>query len=127
MQLHADRAERSQALKLFEALRDRLQQELRVKPEPETIRLYDCIKQQRTACSAPAAGRAEIAAPKSAAPSSPPCIAVLPFINGGDDPDQDFADGLTEQIINDLSRVSALSVIARHTVFAYKGRTLKVP
>src|SRR5262245_13623314 len=77
MQLHADRAERSQALKLFETLRDRLQQELRVKPEPETIRLYECIKQQRSTCSAPAAGRAEAAAPKSPAPSSPPSIAVL--------------------------------------------------
>ena len=52
-------------------------------------------------------------------------IAVLPFTNIGGDPDQEyFADGLTEDIITDLSRVSALSVVARHTVFSLKGRTL---
>ncbi|HEY7687795.1 MAG TPA: BTAD domain-containing putative transcriptional regulator, partial [Dongiaceae bacterium] len=131
MQIHADRAERAQALKLFEALRDRLQQELRVKPEPETIRLYESIKQQRAACSTaatPAPPHAAAEVSTSLTPTPQPSIAVLPFINGGDDPEQEyFADGLTEQIINDLSRISALSVIARHTVFAYKGKSLKVP
>jgi len=54
-------------------------------------------------------------------------IAVLPFTNMSGDPDQEyFADGLTEDIITDLSQVSALSVVARHTVFAFKGKTLQV-
>ena len=50
---------------------------------------------------------------------------MLPFTNMSGDPDQDyFADGLTEDIITDLSQVSALSVVARHTAFAFKGKTL---
>ncbi len=52
-----------------------------------------------------------------------PSIAVLPFFNMSGDPEQEyFADGMTEDIITDLSKVSALSVIARNSVFTYKGR-----
>ena len=63
-----------------------------------------------------------------AAPSSHrPAIAVLPFVNMADDPEQDyFADGLTEDIITDLSQVSSLFVVARHTVYAYKGQDISV-
>jgi TolB-like protein/DNA-binding SARP family transcriptional activator/predicted Zn-dependent protease len=54
-------------------------------------------------------------------------IAVLPFANISGDPEQEyFADGLTEDIITDLSRVSALFVVARNTVFTYKGRAVEV-
>ena len=50
-------------------------------------------------------------------------IAVLPFANLSGDPEQEyFSDGITEDIITDLSKVSALSVIARNTVFAFKGK-----
>jgi TolB-like protein/cytochrome c-type biogenesis protein CcmH/NrfG len=52
-----------------------------------------------------------------------PSIAVLPFVNVGNDPEQDaFADGLTEDLITDLSRHSGLFVIARNSAFAYKGK-----
>lgn len=52
-----------------------------------------------------------------------PSIAVLPFINMSGDPEQEyFADGITEDIITDLSKVSALFVIARNTTFTYKNR-----
>ena len=52
-----------------------------------------------------------------------PSIAVLPFANMSGDPEQEyFADGITEDIITDLSKVSALSVIARNSVFTYKGK-----
>jgi adenylate cyclase len=51
-----------------------------------------------------------------------PSIAVLPFNNLSDDPDQEyFADGMTEDIITGLSRFRSLSVIARNSTFAYKG------
>jgi TolB-like protein len=54
-----------------------------------------------------------------------PSIAVLPFANIGNDPEQEpFADGLTEDLITDLSRHSGLFVIARHTAFAYKGKAM---
>ncbi|NGN43153.1 adenylate cyclase [Mesorhizobium sp. CGMCC 1.15528] len=56
-----------------------------------------------------------------------PSIAVLPFVNLGNDPEQDaFADGLTEDLITDLSRNSGLFVIARNSAFAYKGKALAV-
>ena len=54
-------------------------------------------------------------------------ICVLPFANMSDDPQQEyFSDGITEDIITDLSKVSALSVVARNTAFAFKGKSLDV-
>jgi len=56
-----------------------------------------------------------------------PSIVVLPFVNVGNDPEQDaFADGLTEDLITDLSRISGLFVIARNSAFAYQGKALAV-
>ena len=53
-----------------------------------------------------------------------PSIAVLPFDNMSGDPEQGyFADGITEDIITDLSKVSGLFVIARNSSFAYKGQS----
>ena len=51
-------------------------------------------------------------------------ICVLPFVNMSGEPEQEyFSDGITEDIITDLSKVSALSVVARNTAFAFKGQT----
>jgi len=56
-----------------------------------------------------------------------PAIAVLPFDNMSGDPEQEyFSDGITEDIITDLSKVSGLLVIARNTAFTYKGKAVKV-
>jgi adenylate cyclase len=56
-----------------------------------------------------------------------PSIAVLPFANIGGDPDQeDFSDGLTEEIITTLSKVSDLFVIASNSTFTYKGKPVKI-
>src|SRR5207248_5608733 len=56
-----------------------------------------------------------------------PSIAVLPFNNMSGDPEQEyFSDGITEDIITDLSKVSGLFVVARNTVFTYKGKTVEV-
>jgi len=56
-----------------------------------------------------------------------PSIAVLPFQNMSDDPDQDhFADGIVEDIITGLSRFQWLSVVARNSSFAYRGRAIDV-
>jgi adenylate cyclase len=52
-----------------------------------------------------------------------PCVCVLPFVNMSGDSEQEyFSDGITEDITTDLSKVSALSVIARNTAFTFKGR-----
>ena len=56
-----------------------------------------------------------------------PSIAVLPFANMSDDPKQEyFVDGMTEDLITDLSQLSGLFVIARNSVFTYKGKPVKV-
>jgi adenylate cyclase len=56
-----------------------------------------------------------------------PSIAVLPFDNMSGDPEQEyFSDGITEDIITDLSKVSGLFVVARNTAFTYKGKPVKV-
>jgi TolB-like protein len=61
-------------------------------------------------------------------PSAPHLsIVVLPFVNIGDDPEQDyFVDGVTESLTTDLSRIHGSFVIARNTAFSYKGGSLDV-
>ncbi|MDB4442358.1 adenylate/guanylate cyclase domain-containing protein [bacterium] len=55
-----------------------------------------------------------------------PSIAVLPFNNLSDDPKQEyFADGMTDELITDLSKISGLRVISRNSSFTYKGKTVK--
>ncbi|WP_173520214.1 adenylate/guanylate cyclase domain-containing protein [Ensifer sesbaniae] len=57
-----------------------------------------------------------------------PSIIVLPFNNMSRDADQEyFSDGITEDIITDLSKVSGLFVIARNSAFVYKNRAFSVP
>jgi adenylate cyclase len=52
---------------------------------------------------------------------------VLPFTNMSGDPEQEyFSDGISEDIITDLSKIAGLMVIARNSSFAYKGRSIDV-
>jgi adenylate cyclase len=54
-------------------------------------------------------------------------IAVLPFTNMSGDPDQEyFSDGISEDIITDLSKIAGLMVIARNSSFTYKGRSVDI-
>lgn len=56
-----------------------------------------------------------------------PSIAVLPFTNMSDDPQQEyFCDGVAEDLITDLSKISGIFVIARNSTFAYKGKPVKI-
>lgn len=56
-----------------------------------------------------------------------PSIAVLPFNNMSDDKGQEFfSDGITEDIITDLSKVSGLFVVGRNTSFMYKGKSVQL-
>jgi adenylate cyclase len=82
-----------------------------------------CRSEQAFAPSA-----AEIAAetsvlmPAISVPSDKPSLAVLPFANLSRDPEQDyFADGMTDDLITSLSKLSGLLVIGRQSVFVYKG------
>ena len=69
------------------------------------------------------------APPAAGSPPVPlkPSLAVLPFANMSGDAEQEyFSDGMTEDLITDLSKVSGLFVIARNSSFVYKGRSVKV-
>src|SRR6516164_9277099 len=73
--------------------------------------------------------RAAAAPAAAGSPALPhkPSIAVLPFANMSGDAEQEyFSDGMTEDLITDLSKISALFVIARNSSFAYKGQSVKV-
>src|SRR5882724_8231585 len=93
--------------------------ERRLKNIEHPIRVYSI------SLDAPSSGQTSDTA--SASPEEKPSIAVLPFINMSGDPEQEyFSDGITEDIITDLSKVSALFVVARNTAFTYKGKSVKV-
>jgi TolB-like protein len=80
-------------------------------------------------------GKMAVASPNASVESSEPAlalpsrpsIAVLPFANMSDGPDQEhFADGISEDLITGLSRIHWLFVIARNSTFVYKGRAVDV-
>jgi TolB-like protein/Flp pilus assembly protein TadD len=71
--------------------------------------------------TAPGAGRADTG-------PAPASIAVLPFVNMSSDPEQEyFSDGLSEELLNLLSRIPELRVAARTSSFAFKGGSLEIP
>jgi adenylate cyclase len=73
-----------------------------------------------------AASARPVATPLKAEPAAPAqqSIAVLPFNNMSGDPEQEyFSDGITEDIITDLSKIAGLMVVARNSSFAYKNKS----
>ena len=79
------------------------------------------LKPPRTSASIPPAQSPSLALPDK------PSIAVLPFANLSGDPQQEyFSDGITDDLVTDLSRVPGLFVIDRGSTFAYKGKPAKV-
>jgi adenylate cyclase len=65
--------------------------------------------------------------PETLADNDKPSIAVLPFDNMSGDPEQEyFSDGISEDIITDLSKVSSIFIVARNSSFTYKGRAVKI-
>ena len=77
-------------------------------------------------------GKTDVAANRSNAASptpnvETPSIAVLPFTNMSGDPEQEyFSDGISEDVITDLSKIAGLMVISRNSSFTYKGRSADV-
>jgi adenylate cyclase len=79
------------------------------------------FKQPRTSASIPPLQRPTLALPDK------PSIAVLPFTNMSGDREQEyFSDGITDDLITDLSRLPGLFVIARASTFTYKGKAAKL-
>jgi adenylate cyclase len=68
------------------------------------------------------AAKKSTTAPASGEKSAGVCICVLPFANMSGDPEQEyFSDGITEDVITDLGKVSALSIVSRNMAFSFKG------
>lgn len=103
----------------FEDLGERM-----VKNIARPIRIYRVAELALERRRPAPAGRASVG---NADTGGKPSIAVLPFANMSDDPEQEFfVDGLTEDILTALSRFKELFVISRNSAFLYKGKTVKV-
>jgi TolB-like protein len=125
MRIYAAQGRHDAALAQYERCRAELSSQIGVSPEAETEALVKSIRaSRRTKAQAQPSPAREPDAPVLPAK---PSIAVLPFQNLSADPEQEFfADGLTEDIITALSRISGLWVIARGSTFTYKGRSTDV-
>jgi len=65
--------------------------------------------------------------PVKEASAEKPSIAILPFENLSNDPEQEyFSDGLTDELIGDLAKISGILVISRNSAFTYKGKQVKI-
>jgi adenylate cyclase len=91
-----------------------------VKNDERPIRVF-AVRTDQTPQAVPTNG----AGPARARPNV--AICVLPFANMSGDPEQEyFSDGISEDIITDLSKVSALFVVSRNTAFTFKGKPVDV-
>jgi adenylate cyclase len=103
--------------KLDLGFEDRGEEQLKNIDRP--VRVYDVMLES------PAA---KADAPSADLQEGRPSIAVLPFTNMSGDPEQEFfSDGIAEDIITDLSKISALFVVGRNTSFTYKGMSFQLP
>jgi adenylate cyclase len=92
----------------------------------ELLRAIRALLDTRERVSAAASRQPGSAAPARGAGRV--AICVLPFANMSGDPEQEyFSDGISEDIITDLSKVSALSVTSRNSAFLYKGKHVDIP
>ena len=124
MSLYARQGRRSEALRQYRLCCDALMRDLGIRPDAATEALHRDLQQPRAVSDRTAAEELGDEAPPL---PDKPSIAVLPFANLSGDPEQEyFADGLVEDIIGALSRISALWVIARTSTFSYKGKPIDV-
>jgi DNA-binding SARP family transcriptional activator len=128
MRIYAAQGRHDAALAQYERCRTELSSQLGVQPEGETQELAKSIRASRREGAAKTQPQPPVAPePDTAALPEKPSIAVLPFQNLSTDQEQGFfADGLTEDIITALSRMSNLWVIARGSTFTYKGKPTHV-
>ncbi|MFT5110995.1 MAG: adenylate cyclase [Parasphingorhabdus sp.] len=137
MKSYALRGERNKALLAYNRCIKTLKQELGVEPEQETTELRSAIR-VGTFNVTPINTPPEIPNLANQTPELPegtpsptlpekPSIAVLPFTSMSSDAEQDYlADGITNDIINNLSRFRDLFVIASYSSFVYKGKAMNV-
>ena len=109
------------------AIGDSGEQQRLIKTLPRKgIRFVGAVRQEQSHAGAADASPATPAGCALTLPEGP-SIAVLPFTNMSDDPEQDyFAEGMAEEVITALSRCKWLFVIARNSSFTYKGKSTEV-
>ena len=100
--------------------------------DPASPPFQDLLRSLSAMTSRPASSAgAAVESTATEAPATKPAtvgICVLPFSNMSGDAEQEyFSDGISEDVITDLSKVSALSVIARNTAFTFKGKHVDIP
>lgn len=127
MRRYAEAGEIGAALKQYEKCRDVMRRELTAAPSPETEALHRMIRDDPGTLASLRPGRSH-ASPRqdvpigATIPPAKPSIAILPFTNLSGDPEQQyFSDGITNDLITDLSRFSGLLVIASNSTFTYRG------
>jgi TolB-like protein/DNA-binding winged helix-turn-helix (wHTH) protein len=131
MRLQMQRGSCNEAIRVYQDCKAVLEKELSVEPDGQTQALYASVLATRDSGSMPPHS------PPSPTPRRPtrdllsedgrPSIAVMPFENLSNDDDQiHFSEGITEDIITELSRSPDLIVIARNSTFSYEDRSFPV-
>ena len=107
MRIQRESGHRAQALQTYSQLERTLREQLDVEPSEQTKMLFQQFSKFE---------------PEQAEQLDPLRLAVIPFVNVGSHPSNDFlADGMTEELIYTLSKVASLEVIAQTTALKYKG------
>lgn len=92
----------------------------------EPVRVYRLRVDPGTRAEPPSPSQPAEVAPQLE-PREQPFVAVLPFANMSDDPQQEhFTDGITDDIITDLAKIGGFDVVARNSVFTYKNRAVNI-
>ncbi len=118
MRTYARIGHRRQALQQFERCREALKRDLDAEPEESTIQLYRAIADGKIRFEEGPQEEARLT-------SEVDSLAILPFENTSQDPELEFlSEGITESLIMSLSQLPRMRMMARSTVFRYKGRSL---
>lgn len=151
MRLHAAQGNRHLALNQYRLCAEALRRELDTEPEAATVRLYEQVQEGQVGLDPARQTRPPVNAAKREAPSRRwifvgiagaagaaaatvwwprrrqakriPSLAVMPFALAGGAPIEHVSDGLTESLIDSLSQLPDLRVMARSTVFAYRNKS----
>jgi TolB-like protein len=134
MRVFAAQGEREEAVRQYQACRDTLRRELDVEPSGETTDLYREIREGKyrplpikPSSRAATDGARSVTAEAKPVPRTRPSIAVLPFANMSGNPEQEYlSDGITDDIITELSRYRELLVIARSSCFQFRDKSVDV-
>jgi TolB-like protein len=131
MQAYYDAGERALALRQYEVCRDILRDELQISPGDQTETLRRRCLESSGSSQKPSSGKG-VATQAERPDVTPdvddrPLVAVLPFQAFSSDPEmENFCDGLSEDITTGLSRIRAIRVVSRSTMFTYKHRSFDI-